>query len=67
MSDELIALSYLSQYGYCPRRAGLLLLENIWEENIFTVEGSIAHERAHTGGSESRSACIKIFDVPDDT
>lgn len=63
MNDELIPLSYLSQYGYCPRRAGLLLLESMWAENIYTVEGSIAHERAHAGGAESRSNCIKMFDA----
>lgn len=63
-NGELIALSYLSQYGYCPRRAGLLMLDCIWTENVFTVEGSIAHERAHSGGIEARSGCIKMFDMP---
>ena len=52
--DELIPISYLSQYYYCQRRAGLLLLEEQWNENVHTAEGSVMHERVHTGGHESR-------------
>ncbi|MDK2991415.1 MAG: CRISPR-associated exonuclease Cas4 [Clostridiales bacterium] len=53
--DEFISISLLSQYYYCPRRAGLLLLEEQWQDNIHTVEGAIIHENVHSGGHESRS------------
>lgn len=58
--DDLIPLSYLSQYYYCPRRAGLLLLEQQWQDNLHTAEGSLLHERVHSGKSESRGT-VKIL------
>jgi len=52
--DDLIPLSYLAQYYYCARRAGLLLVEQQWRDNVHTAEGAILHERVHAGASESR-------------
>jgi CRISPR-associated exonuclease Cas4 len=57
--DELISISALSQFLYCPRRCALIHIEQIWSENVFTTEGSILHEKAHSGVSESRDA-LKI-------
>jgi len=52
--EDLIPLSYLAQYYYCARRAGLLLVEQQWRDNVHTAEGTILHERVHAVGSESR-------------
>jgi CRISPR-associated exonuclease Cas4 len=46
--ERIVLLSALSHYLYCPRRAGLIHLESVWEENVFTVKGRNAHERADT-------------------
>ncbi|HPX69424.1 MAG TPA: CRISPR-associated protein Cas4 [Bacillota bacterium] len=56
--EDLIPISYLSQYYYCHRRAGLLLLEEQWNDNVHTAEGSVMHERVHAGGDESRGDII---------
>jgi len=58
--DDLIPISYISQYEYCKRRAGLLLLEQQWVENVHTVEGDIIHERVHSGLRESRSDSLML-------
>lgn len=58
--DELIPVSYISQYEYCKRRAGLLLLEQQWAENIHTAEGNIIHERVHSGLNERRSDSLVL-------
>jgi len=58
--DELIPLSYLSQFYYCPRRAGLMLLEQQWQDNVHTIEGTLLHERVHGGESETRGN-VKVF------
>ncbi len=34
---------------FCIRRAALHHLEGLWEDNLFTVEGTQAHEKAHEG------------------
>ena len=60
--NDLIPLSYLSQYAYCPRRAGLLLLEQIWQENEYTASGRAEHERVHTARIEKRGAFVKLYE-----
>ena len=64
MDDDLeyLPLSYLSQIGYCPRRAGLLLNERVWLENADTAKGRSEHERTHTHRVERRGNQIKLFD-----
>jgi CRISPR-associated exonuclease Cas4 len=54
MEDELIAISALSHYSYCPRRCALIHIEQVWTENRFTAEGRIMHERVHDESRESR-------------
>jgi CRISPR-associated exonuclease Cas4 len=39
-----IPISALQHVVYCPRQAGLIHLERLWEENRFTAEGRILHE-----------------------
>ena len=60
---ESIPLSYLSQYYFCQRRAALLLLEQIWNENIYTAEGSAEHEKVHTSRVESHGNILKIYEM----
>jgi CRISPR-associated exonuclease Cas4 len=56
--EELLPISALQHYVFCPRRCALVHIEQIWTENKFTVEGDILHERVDELGRESRSALI---------
>ena len=56
--NDLLPLSRIADFVFCPRRAALHLVENIWEDNVFTAEGTNLHERAHEGGTESRDGII---------
>ena len=51
---ELIPISALNQYSYCPRRCALIHIEQAWTENRFTAEGRIMHEHVHDESRESR-------------
>jgi CRISPR-associated exonuclease Cas4 len=51
---ELIPISALNQYAYCPRRCALIHIEQVWTENRFTAEGRIMHARVHDESRESR-------------
>ena len=51
---DLIALSALQHYLYCPRQCALIHIEQAWAENIATAEGRVAHERVHAVESEVR-------------
>jgi CRISPR-associated exonuclease Cas4 len=47
-----IPLSALNHYLFCPRRAALIHIEGIFEENVHTVLGELAHEHADLPGYE---------------
>ena len=52
--DDLLPISGLQHLLFCERQAALVLIENLWEENTFTADGRIKHERAHEVGTEAR-------------
>lgn len=51
---DFIMLSALQHYAYCPRQFALIHVEQAWEENRFTAEGNLLHERVDTGVAETR-------------
>ncbi len=61
---ELIAVSALNQYVYCPRRCALIFIEQAWSENPFTAEGRIMHEKADSNKFESRGNVRIDYSVP---
>ena len=52
--DRYIPLSYISQFNYCKRRVGLLMLEQQWNDSTDTVKGTAEHKNVHTVGTEFR-------------
>ncbi len=52
--DDLLPLSALQHLIFCDRQCGLIHIEQAWDENRFTAEGRIMHERVHEEGEESR-------------
>ncbi len=54
MDDNLLAISSLQHYAYCPRQFALIHIEQVWEENRFTAEGRLLHERVDSGAAEQR-------------
>lgn len=53
--DDLLPISALQHLLFCERRAALVHLEGLWNENLFTAEGRILHDRAHELGTDVRS------------
>jgi CRISPR-associated exonuclease Cas4 len=51
---DLVPLSALQHYVFCPRQCALIHVEQIWEENLFTAEGRLLHEKADGGRVEVR-------------
>jgi len=58
---DLIPISALQHFVFCPRQCALIHIEGAWAENRLTVEGSLMHARAHAdhlgprGGGRSTS------------
>jgi CRISPR-associated exonuclease Cas4 len=51
---DSLPISALQHLLYCERQCALIHIERLWEENFFTAEGRVLHDRAHEGPSESR-------------
>ena len=62
--DDLVMISALQHYLFCPRQCALIHIEQQWLENRLTAEGRVLHERVHTSGRESRRTLRVEFDVP---
>ena len=52
--DDLLPLSALQHYVYCPRQCALIHLEQQWTENRFTAEGRAQHDRVDRPEHETR-------------
>lgn len=52
VDDELIPVSAIEHHAYCPRQCALIHVDQTFDENVFTVRGSQAHERVDIPGSE---------------
>jgi CRISPR-associated exonuclease Cas4 len=46
--DEMVMISAIEHYSYCPRQCALIHVEQIYQENVFTLRGRQAHERTDT-------------------
>ena len=62
--DNLLMLSALQHFLFCPRQCALIHVEQLWIENRLTAEGRILHERVHTTGKESRRTLRIEYDMP---
>jgi CRISPR-associated exonuclease Cas4 len=52
--DDLVQISALQHALFCERQYALIHLEQEWEENRFTAEGRVLHERVDAEHHESR-------------
>jgi len=52
--DELLPISGLQHVLFCERQFALIHVEQVWEENRFTAEGKVLHERVDAEHHESR-------------
>jgi CRISPR-associated exonuclease Cas4 len=65
MDDEdLIPLSALQHYLYCPRQCALIHVERLWAENRQTAEGRLLHERADQPQVEQRHGVRTVTAMP---
>lgn len=45
--DEFLMISGIQHFVFCKRQWALIHIEQQWEENYYTVDGNIMHERVH--------------------
>lgn len=45
--DDVVLISALEHWSYCPRQCALIHIEQTFDENLFTLRGRRGHERVH--------------------
>ncbi len=50
--SDLIPISAIQHFSYCPRQAALIHLEMVWDENLYTIRGRHVHESVDDPGFE---------------
>ncbi|RJX23317.1 MAG: CRISPR-associated protein Cas4 [Ammonifex sp.] len=43
--EDLVMVSALEHYSYCPRQCALIHVEQVFDENVYTMRGRRLHER----------------------
>ena len=56
---EYLPLSALQHILFCWRQCALIHIEQLWEENLFTAQGLVMHERVDRG-DQAENGEIKI-------
>lgn len=62
--EQLVPISALQHYEYCPRQCALIHVEQVWDENIYTLRGGRAHERVDVSMTEWRDGEHREFALP---
>ena len=52
--DELVMMSALQHYCFCPRQCALNHIDQVWSVNYLTASGHLLHERVDQRASETR-------------
>ena len=55
-TPEPVMISALEHYSYCPRQCALIHVEQVWDENLYTLRGRDLHRHADEAGGESRGS-----------
>lgn len=62
--DQVVLLSALNDFLYCPRRAWLHRVEGVFAHTADTLEGSYAHERVDSSGRMHRDGVRIVRGMP---
>lgn len=52
---DLVAVSALQHWSYCPRQCGLIHLDRVWDENLYTLRGRAVHDIVDEPGGETEA------------
>ncbi len=51
-ADDPLMISALQHYSYCPRQCALIHVEQVFDENVYTLRGRAVHERVDEPDSQ---------------
>jgi CRISPR-associated exonuclease Cas4 len=47
LEEDLIPISGLQHFAFCPRQCALIYVEKVWTDNRLSAEGLLFHKRVH--------------------
>ena len=59
--DQMLMLSGIQHYMFCPRQWALIHIEQQWGENRLTAEGHVLHERVDNPAYRQKNGDIIIL------
>jgi len=59
-----VTISALEHWSYCPRQCALIYVEQVWDENQFTIRGTVAHEKVDAGDREIMRGVHLVRAIP---
>lgn len=62
--DDLLPLSAVQHLFFCERQCALIHIEQLWDENLFTAQGRIMHEKVHSETAERRRDIRVEYGMP---
>lgn len=62
--DELVMISALEHWSYCPRQCGLIHLESTYDENLFTLRGQRLHRNVDQPGDLRDDGVRRVRALP---
>jgi len=62
--DNLLPISALQHLAFCERQCALIHVEQVWDENLFTAQGRIMHEKVHSETAERRRDIRVEYGMP---
>jgi len=64
LEEDLIPLSALQHWAYCPRQCGLIHLDQAFDENVHTLRGQAVHKRVDQPGVETAKGVRVEYALP---
>jgi CRISPR-associated exonuclease Cas4 len=62
--DDVAPVSAIEKYSYCPRQCALIHIEQIFEENVYTMRSRLVHERVDMGEETTEGDVRVVRSMP---
>lgn len=59
--DEYLLISGIQHFVFCRRQWALIHIEQLWDENFFTVDGQIKHSKVDSGDIFDKKDNVRII------
>ena len=63
-TEQVVPISALEHFSYCPRQCALIHIEQTFDENVFTVRGRLVHERTDSGTPTTSKGVRQLRSLP---